>query len=241
MPLDMPDLTGNKRTYAIVGGAAAAFVAYRWYQSRSAVDTSTPVDATLDTGSVTDAAGGSYGPGNVQYGGADVSGESETPTTNAEWTAAAVTALVNQGWDGATVQAALGRYLTDQTLSTEQETIVRSAIAVAGNAPQGSHTIIHMPTPATPAATKPKAPAGFVTAMSTKNAATVTWSSVTGATSYEVFQTSPSTWWGSSTVTTAKKDFSGLHPATRYTYKARAIGPAGAGPWSTPHIFQTKK
>lgn len=187
MPIEVPSLKGNRKTYLVVGGVAAAFVAYRWYQARASSATATPTDTTMDSGSVTDAAGGSYGPGNVQYGGADITTPSETPTTNAQWTSVAVQALINTGYDGAAVQAALGRFLTDQTLSTDQETIVRAAIAVAGNPPVGTHTITHIPTPTPATPTAPsQAPGNLHTRSSTATGFTAQWNAVPGATRYRV-------------------------------------------------------
>lgn len=194
MALGIPSIKQNKKLYVAVGGAAAAFVAYRWYQNRSAASAAAaPVDPNAtDTSSVTDATGGAYGPGNVQYGGADITGDTSTLTTNAEWTNTAVTLMVQQGWDGATVQAALGKYLTDQALTTDEETIVRSAVAVAGNPPQGSHAIVHIPnptpsTPTTPTASAPtQAPSGLHTRSSTTTGFTAQWNAVPDATRYRV-------------------------------------------------------
>lgn len=238
MALDLPSIKGNKRLYVIVGGVAAAYVGFRWYRNRSVAP---PVDANVTgTSSVTDAAGGSYGPGNVQYGGADITGESETPTTNAQWTDAAVTRLVQQGWDGATVQAALGKYLTDQALTTNEETIVRAAIAVAGNPPQGSHAVVHIPTPAPSAVTTPKsAPGGFRNVFVDRTTAQTAWGSVATATGYEVMYLSAGN--KTSRTATPSATFYGLKPGARFNYKVRAFNSAGSGPWSGTQYFVTKK
>ena len=76
-----------------------------------------------------------YGLGYYGYG---TSGTVTTvaATTNAMWSQAAVNQLTSQGYTGSDVQAALGVYLTGGQLSTAQETIVQSAIAVEGYPPQ---------------------------------------------------------------------------------------------------------
>jgi len=141
MPLNIPSWKDPKakKVYMLAGAAAAGFVAYRWWQSRSTPVTS--VDSTMDTGSVTDAAGGGTAEGNVQYGGANIG--SDVPLTNADWTNRAVQLLVDQGWDGKTVQVALGKYLNRQDLTDAEVEIVQAAIAVAGFPPVGTYTILH--------------------------------------------------------------------------------------------------
>jgi hypothetical protein len=238
--IDLPDMSGKKKTYLMVGGVAAAYVGYRWWKARAAPAAAAVGETSVDAGTVTDSPGGSYGPGNVQYGGADITSDSSTPSTNAAWTNQAVTLLVQQGWDGATVQGALGAYLTDQSLSSTQATIVRAAIAVAGSPPQGSHSIIELHTPSAPASTKPTAPAGFRIATVGKTSAVATWAATAGATSYEVARVS-GPWSGETTVTTPHVTFTGLRPGTRYTYRVRAVSAAGPGPWSGNQAFNTKK
>lgn len=62
-------------------------------------------------------------------------------TTNAQWTQAALSALTAQGYNGTTVLAALGLFLTGGHLTADQESIVRAAVAVEGYPPQGPNTI----------------------------------------------------------------------------------------------------
>jgi len=241
MAIEMPDLKGNKKVYLWVGGAALLFVGYRWYQSRQAASAAaaTPVDATLGTGSVTDAPGGAYGPGNVQYGGADITTPTETPSTNAQWSTAAVTALVNQGWDGMTVQTAIGRFLTDASVDTGQETIVRAAIGAVGNPPQGNHTIIHMPTPApSPTPTPTPTPGAKYGPISgppalklgavTRSTIRVTWQPLKNATAYHETLTGGGINKAQDTTATYAY-YTGLKPNTTYSFHAYGKTPESLG------------
>src|SRR5208282_167517 len=56
-------------------------------------------------------------------------------TTNAEWSAAAISALTAQGFTGTQVLGALGPYLAGQAISTSQASVVQAAIAVEGYPP----------------------------------------------------------------------------------------------------------
>lgn len=223
----------SQKIMVIVGGSAGLYVAYRWYRARSGA-TAVPsvADAGTDTSSVTDTPGGAYGTVAGSSGGT-------TQMTNAEWAQHATDLLTQQGWDGISVQTALGRFLTDQTLSDAQVDIVRAAVGVAGNPPEGYHTI-HTggtgttPTPTTGAPTA--APTGFHNIQLNKTSAHVGWNAVSNATSYEVKPAWTSVSYPSAYPTA---DFSYLKGGTRYTYKVRAVNSTGVGPWSADQWFLT--
>jgi hypothetical protein len=105
--------------------------------------------------------GGSYGYGYYGYGGEfaglggygssvpPVSAAASVATTNAGWAGAAETYMTgNTGADPATVAAALGKYITGQTVTSDQQSIIEQAIAFegypptagAGNYPPNIHT-----------------------------------------------------------------------------------------------------
>lgn len=141
MPLNLPSWKDPKarQVYLLAGAVAVGFVSYRWWVARTS--TVEVVSGEMDTSSVTDAAGGGTFGGNVQYGGANINSNDIAPTTDAEWTQYAVELMTTQGYDGATVLAALGKYLGNQSMTESEITIVRAALAVAGSPPGGSHAI----------------------------------------------------------------------------------------------------
>jgi hypothetical protein len=74
---------------------------------------------------------GAYITGSGSPGGTVVT----TPTTNAEWAQQVEAYLQQLGYDPITVAAALGKYLTGQTLSSDQSGIVAAAKGFYGNPP----------------------------------------------------------------------------------------------------------
>ena len=165
--MNMPDLK-DKRVWYWTGGIAGIYVVYRyWRASKDAAAAATASDQTaMDTGLAV-GGGGAYGTG----GSSGTGGTTATGiVTNADWSQAALAALVNVGWDAGTVASSLGRYLDHQALTDAEITIVRAAIALTGLPPQGSYVIIHSPATATtpPAGETPQAggttPAGEPTA-----------------------------------------------------------------------------
>jgi hypothetical protein len=236
--LGVPSVKGNKKVYLYVGGAAAVYVGYRYWKSRSAASTATttPTDTTLGSSGVTDTAGGAYGPGNVQYAGTgSING---TLQTNAEWTQAAVQNMVSQGWDAQATSVALGKYLSAQALTDTEATIVQTAVALTGPPPSGSYYIIH--TTGTTSTTKApvSAPGGFHNIQPGRTAWTAGWNAVSGATGYEVQYK----WTGTSAKTSnTNANIWGLKPNTKYEYRVRAYNATGSGPWSSYQWFQTQK
>jgi len=66
-------------------------------------------------------------------------------TSNSAWAQAVTAGLTDVGYDGPTVSAALGAYLTGTPLTPAQVTIVNTAIAEYGPAPIGNIQIIQQP------------------------------------------------------------------------------------------------
>lgn len=146
---------------ALVGGGAILY--YRHQQNAAAAatpaagtdtsgyDTSGDIDPTTgipyaDEGAGMDGAYGTtpsalgyYDPTTGQYIGTGVGTSTVTTvSTNAAWAQAAAAYLVNQGYDGATVTAAIGLYLLGAPLTQDQYDIVTAAIGFEGNPPQGA-------------------------------------------------------------------------------------------------------
>jgi fibronectin type 3 domain-containing protein len=81
------------------------------------------------------------------------------------------------------------------------------------------------------------APTGVVATATSSSRITVTWGAVTGATSYQIFQSIPpaaTVLVGSVTAPTVTYNATGLTPSTTYGYEIKAIGPAGTSAASTP-------
>lgn len=195
--VQVPKLGGvNKHAVLAVGGVAAAYLGYRYYQSRQAAATATadPTDPgyqdpgtipSVDNGGSTGTVGGygTYAPYGYDPNGNPIttpptsSDYGFTGTTNAQWTQYAATQLEQSGtWSYTDVVSALGEFLANVPMSAVHIQITQAAIAVAGNPPTGSHTVIPAPA-APPAATVPaaKAPAHVHVTTATKTSFTVAW------------------------------------------------------------------
>ena len=85
-------------------------------------------------------------------------------TSNSAWSQAVTAGLTDVGYDGPTVSAALGSFLTGTPLTTAQVTIVNTAIAEYGPPPVGNIQVIQQPVakPSTTPAPAAKATSGPV-------------------------------------------------------------------------------
>lgn len=114
-------------------------------------------------------------------------------TSNAAWAQAAQAGLTDVGYDGPTVAAALGAYLTQTPVTPAQAQLISTAIAEYGPAPVGNLQVIQAPA-AQPSPTPPPAPApapapsqvsrypappGLHVVSKTSSTVTVAWKAVT--------------------------------------------------------------
>lgn len=158
-------------------------------------------------------------------------------TTNAQWSQAAVSALTNAGYEGDTVLAALGVYLTGGTLSASQETIVNAAIAAEGyppvEGPNGYPPSMHHTTSTgqsggtTPAGPPTSAPAGL-TAHTSGGDVTVACHNVPGADEFNFHFNNGHDVSGP----TPRGVFSSATVGRSGSVKVRAGNAQGWGPWS---------
>lgn len=183
----------KKRYVLIPAGAALAYVAYRWYQARqdaAAADSTSTTDGTYTTPDLTDMGLSTAG------GATTVTGNSGNTTTdatngmstNADWTNTAIEKLTNQGYDGATVAAALGDFLARRALTTSEASIARAALAVAGQPPVGGpFSVIEQ---ATTGGTGTLAAPAHVRAWdkTTDTQIGMQWDPVPGASHYRIFR-----------------------------------------------------
>ncbi|MBK9732047.1 MAG: fibronectin type III domain-containing protein [Chitinophagaceae bacterium] len=92
----------------------------------------------------------------------------------------------------------------------------------------------------TPPSTSCGTPAGLSSSAITSSSATVSWSAVSGATSYNVqYKLSGSSTWTTTTSTTTSKALSGLTASTTYNYQVQAVCASGTSAYSTALSFTT--
>lgn len=162
----------SKKALWIGGGGAVLVMGVLWWRKRTTA-AATPVDPTdpnaLDTGATTTGSGGGGSGGGLDTGLPQVG----VPTSNPQWTALVMQQLAGAAADPTALAAALGRYLTGQAVTTDQELLIDEAIASAGyppvDGPNGYPPAIHTqpatgqtPPPA-PAPTPTPTPAGSAT------------------------------------------------------------------------------
>lgn len=227
--VDVPGLGPvKKKTVAIVGGLAAVFVLWRYWQARAAAEEPVPGDSDGDgfadggtlpsvSGAVsddnsyglpTDGAGGTTSPDSYGF----------TGTTNSQWTQYAATQLSgSEDWSYTMILSALGKYLNGKPLDPTDMEIVQAAIALAGYPPVGQHPII--PAASSPSVSLP-APGGLRASNLSHNYVRLDWNAVSGADKYivrrngTVIETSGDTQMG----------VKNLSPKTTYSFTVNARG-----------------
>jgi hypothetical protein len=84
------------------------------------------------------------------------------------------------------------------------------------------------------------APTGLTAGSITSTSSTLSWSAVTGASSYNIkYKPSTSTTWLSTTSTTNSKSISGLTASTVYQYQVQTVCSSGSSAYSTASSFTT--
>lgn len=225
----------QKKVLVVVGVGAAAYVAWRWFSapaSDTPVTTTSATDADLaGTGLIGSNVAGSENVGNSSNTGTDLI------DTNNKWFAEAVDRLSNGGWNAQAVQSALGDFLTGQSLTTDEATIVRAAVgAMGGYPPSGPMTVKE--TPGVTDVSKLPAPTGLKGTSSSSSTVDLTWSAVTGAKQYRVYRSGAAQNVAGSVDT--KAQISGLEPGKSYTfYVAAGLDGEKMGPRSTGVTVKT--
>lgn len=214
--------------WAVYGSVGAAAVGgFLWYRNRSSssspaatgaadpnlVDPATGVPYADETAG--NYAGYTQGTSGLGYGlpTSDITGSQLSNgtsfTSNAQWAQAVEAGLTGLGYDAQAVGSAVGKYLLDLPLTSDQVTIVQTAVAEYGPPPVGTHNIIAggtapppplVPppagTPPPPAAGGPPpphpahgpfpAPGHFRVAARNAHGFTLAWDKVPGASAYHV-------------------------------------------------------
>lgn len=164
---------------------------------------------------------------------------SSPPATPQAWAQQVVSVLSGLGWGTQAVAAAVGAYIAGQSLTADEASIIQVALSEVpypGSAPPvkvGSST---------PSAAKPHAPTGLHSSPG-PTTATVGFSAVSGATTYQVrawdASRSPVTVIYDNTSADRSRTIPGLKPATKYGWHVAGINSAGEGAYSTEAHFTT--
>src|SRR5215472_675434 len=154
-----PPMKKSTKNWLIIGGVGAAGIVI-WYIMRARSQTGTgTTDPNIDpaTGVPYSEEYGGYGVGGGPYAfgyndpgtGAYITGTQAVtqPSTNASWAQQVEAYLQQIGYDPTAVGAALGKYLTGQTLSSDQQGIVAAALGFFGQPPQGAPNPVTTPPP----------------------------------------------------------------------------------------------
>lgn len=215
-----------------IGGAALAFIGWKYWQNRNAAAAdATATDPGFDDAGTLPGVAGSVPDGNLFGGSTGGTGDAGTQiTTNAQWTADAVGKL-QDAYASSDIYAALGNYLGSEPLSTDQQAIVRAAIAASGYPPVGSFSVISGGNTAVTVA-----PTGVNVGSVSTTGAAVNFAGVSGAKYYKVnVSNGASATGGSSPISV-----SGLQPNTSYTVTVTPYTASNlAGPVSSSVGFKT--
>lgn len=140
----------NRRVLIIGGVAAAGIVYWAYKKNKASAVTATSTDPNIDPTTGLPYSSGSYGSGGAvgtspslygytdQFGSLISSGTGSVvtaPSTNAAWAQQAASYLVANGYSGAEVLGALGKYLAGLNLTDTEMATIQAAIAVEGNPP----------------------------------------------------------------------------------------------------------
>jgi hypothetical protein len=146
-PAKGPGLDKQKKlALGAVAAVAAGFVYWRRRQAAAAAAAAAPAAGT--SAGDTAALGNDAGAGPGVYGATGTAASNTVVgavSTNQDWYNTALLGAQDAGYDSGTAATALSAYLGHQPLTAAQQTIVRIGLAVAGNPPVGTFTIVTAP------------------------------------------------------------------------------------------------
>lgn len=260
--IKIPGIGPMNKKYVYVGAAGiAGFVAFAYYRSRQAVDTT--VDDTTDTTDDTLADDTTYDPaydggyvGDVgdsgyYYGSASSYyppyGSSNpistgAPATDSAWTQASVEYLAGVGVDSTAASHALGLYMSDQCMTAAEADLVRQAIAGMNAPPQTHHDIkiCQVSSPPADTATKPTAPAGFHVTSTGTTQVGLAWTVMPNVLGYHIKIKGPGFDHTVVTHNTGTYTVGNLHRKSTYQFYVMAYNGAGTGDPSPTVTAKTK-
>lgn len=231
----------------------AAFVGWRFWQARGggdagedastitdgefgAIDTATPDTLNPFPGSFTGGGGSPGGNTDTVTGDRDgdgVIGPGEF-TNNGQWTDYVVGKLsAADNWAYSEIVTALGNGLAGRPTSSVQQDILRAAVAVGGQPPSGSLTIVSGGNTGLTVA-----PGGVTASPAGSDAITVSFSPVAGASSYVAYLGGSATPSGAGASSPIR--ITGLKPGTSYSVQVAGLNSAGTpGPKSSAASTKT--
>lgn len=227
----------NKKVLIPIVVAAGGYIGYRYWQARNDVGTGDPVDPGMeDPGTLPAVAGAvrpdnDYGDPNANTGGSS-GGGGFRGLTNSEWTEWVADRLQQDGrWTYSEIAIALGNFLNNKPLTTEQQNIAQAALGIAGYPPVGSHTIVPGGNTAITVA-----PTGVVGTATGPTTISVAFTAVPGAATYNGYIGSAASTSGPGSPLV----FSNLTPGRSYTIQVAAVSSSGVvGPKSSTITVKT--
>lgn len=242
---DVPGVGKVKKRYIIIPAAlAGTYVAYRWYQASRTADDGPAASDGMYTSDDLSEYGLSTSGGSLSVGGntGNTSTDATNPNViddNREWSNEAIEKLTNQGYDGAVVSAALGEFLDRRALDKTEATIVRAALAVAGQPPEGRPwSVIEEAAQNTGTLPAPTNLRAWDVTNSTQIG--MQWDPVPGALTYSIYRTDLGSEPVGSSLDT-KFWARGLSPNKSYSFYVRPVGTTGkVGGKSSVYTAKTK-
>jgi hypothetical protein len=231
-----------KKVLIPVAVGAAGYIGWRYWKARNGTGTDASTVTDGEFGAVDSQIPGVIGAvsptnsyGNGDSGNPDTSSGPGHFKTNAEWTDYVVGKLTqSEQWSYTDIVVAIGNGLAHRPTTSTQDDIIRAAIAVGGQPPEGAIVII-------PGGNVPVivAPGNVHVQSVTDTVAVIAFNPVAGASRYTVSRTGG----GGSSVNIGSGSpvtISGLTPNTTYTMNVAATSAAGTdGPKSANITVKT--
>lgn len=235
--VEIPKLGSVKKSYLLVGGAAAAgIVGYALYKRRQ--NTAAAQQSGANAQSALDQAmtPADYSSGSTVNSTTSTSLAGSLPVDNGTWYDTAIQKMQLAGYDPGVVSAAIAKWEAHQPLTQDEANIVNAARAAVGeDPPQGGPfpVIIQSGTSGSTGVPGRVTDLSFMSGTATRTGFALHWSPVAGATDYTV-NVGPKTLTGAGSVhpvtTTPSIVIQGLKPNTVYYANVESHNATGFGP-----------